>query len=141
MISSFSEAGYLIPRRPHPRTCFFEQAQVQGLLGDDLVQRPGFPAQVLDLAAGRRPRGVACAAPLASLQELLRPGVIRLSAKPSRRHNSAMLCSPRRPSSTMRIFSSAEYCLHVTLRMSFTIRSEDNLVIPDFWLISTPQWL
>jgi hypothetical protein len=26
-------------------------------------------------------------------------------------------------------------------RMSFTIRSEDNLVIPDFWLISTPRWL
>src|SRR5205823_5364272 len=32
---------------------------------------------------------------------------------PSRRHSFAMLCSPRRPSSTMRIFSSAEYCLRV----------------------------
>jgi hypothetical protein len=31
-------------------------------------------------------------------------------------------------SSTMRIFSSAEYCLRVARRMSFTIRSEDNLV-------------
>jgi hypothetical protein len=28
----------------------------------------------------------------------------------------------------MRIFSSAEYCLRVARRMSFTIRSEDNLV-------------
>src|SRR6476661_6367954 len=37
---------------------------------------------------------------------------------PSRRHNSAMLCSPRRPSSTMRIFSSAEYCLRVARRIS-----------------------
>jgi hypothetical protein len=59
MISAFSDAGYLIPRRPHPRSCFFGQAQFQGLFGDDLLQRPGFLAQVLDLAAGRRPRGVA----------------------------------------------------------------------------------
>src|SRR6476661_6367956 len=77
MISSFSQAGYLIRRRPIRDHAFFEQAQVQGLLGDDLLQRPGFPAQVLDLAAGRRPRGVARKAPLASLQELLRPGVIQ----------------------------------------------------------------
>src|SRR5271154_5946321 len=31
-----------------------------------------------------------------------------------------MLSSPRRPSSTMRIFSSAEYCLRVARRMSWT---------------------
>jgi hypothetical protein len=41
----------------------------------------------------------------------------------------------------MRIFSSAEYCLRVARRMSRTIRSDDNLAGPDFWLISTPQWL
>jgi len=34
----------LIPRFPHLRSCFFEQAQFQGLLGNDLLQRPGFPA-------------------------------------------------------------------------------------------------
>jgi hypothetical protein len=62
----------------------------------------------------------------------------RLSAMPSRRQSSAMLCSTRKPSSTMRIFSSAEYCLRVARRMSFTIRSEDILEVPDFWLISTP---
>src|SRR5580765_4321831 len=32
---------------------------------------------------------------------------------PSRRHSSATLYSPRKPSSTMRIFSSAERCLLV----------------------------
>ena len=39
---------------------------------------------------------------------------------PSRRHSSAMLSSPRRPSSTMRIFSSAEYCFRVARRISLT---------------------
>ena len=48
---------------------------------------------------------------------------------PSRRHSSAMLCSPRRPSSTIRIFSAAEYCLRVARRMSFTIRSDDGFKI------------
>src|SRR5210317_551724 len=37
---------------------------------------------------------------------------------PSLRHTSAMLDSPRKPSSTMRIFSSAEYCRRVARRMS-----------------------
>src|SRR4051812_8585824 len=50
---------------------------------------------------------------------------------PSLRHSSATLCSPRSPSSTMRIFSSAEYCLRVARRMSRTIRSDDNLAGPD----------
>ena len=42
---------------------------------------------------------------------------------PSLRHSSAMLSSPRRPSSTMRILSSAEKCRRVCRRMSFTTRS------------------
>src|SRR3954463_15822652 len=37
--------------------------------------------------------------------------------------------------------SSAEYCLRVARRMSRTIRSDDNLAGPDFWLISTPRRL
>src|SRR6056300_495786 len=37
---------------------------------------------------------------------------------PSLRHSSAMLHSPRSPSSTILIFSSAEYCRRVALRMS-----------------------
>src|SRR6478735_7965348 len=44
---------------------------------------------------------------------------------PSRRHNSAMLDSPRKPSSTMRIFSSDECRLRVARRMFFTIRSAE----------------
>ena len=62
---------------PIPDHAFFEQAQFQGLLGDDLLQRLGFPAQVFDLAAGCRSRCVACKAPFSGLQELLRPSVIQ----------------------------------------------------------------
>ena len=44
---------YLIRRRPHPRACFFEQAQLQGLLGYDLLQIAGLTAQILDLNRSR----------------------------------------------------------------------------------------
>jgi hypothetical protein len=40
--------------------------------------------------------------------ELTREGKLDFIAGPALRHSSAMLSSPRRPSSTMRIFSSAE---------------------------------
>src|SRR5207344_357084 len=46
-----------------------------------------------------------------------------LWAMPSLRHSSAMLSSPRRPSSTMRIFSSAEWCRRVARRISRTVFS------------------
>ena len=62
---------------PIPDHAFFEQAQFQGLLGDDLLQRLGFSAQVLDLAAGRRARGIARKASFSGLQEILRPSVIQ----------------------------------------------------------------
>jgi hypothetical protein len=75
-----------------------------------------------------------CLSP-AGLQELLRPGVIQALGDALA---PAEFRDPRRPSSTMRIFSSAEYCMRVARRMSFTIRSEDILGVPDFWLISTP---
>jgi len=40
--------------------------------------------------------------------------------------------SPRRPSSTMRIFSSAEYCLRVGRRMSLMTCSAGAFPVPDF---------
>ncbi len=54
------------------------------------------------------------------------------------KERSAMLDSPRRPSRTMRIFSSGEYCLRVARRMFFTIRSDGDSECTDFCLISTP---
>jgi hypothetical protein len=58
MISSFSDAGYLIPRRPHPRSCFFEQAVLQRQVGHTFLQGAGLAAQILHLAAGRGAGGV-----------------------------------------------------------------------------------
>src|SRR4051812_28045448 len=64
MISSFSDAGYLMRHReamlridvsPIPGDAFFEQAQLEGLLGDDLFQLLSLALEVFDLAAGRRP--------------------------------------------------------------------------------------
>jgi hypothetical protein len=49
-----------------------------------------------------------------------------------------MLDSPRKPSSTMRIFPSDECRLRVARRMFFTIRSDGDSGCTDFCLISTP---
>src|ERR671911_2263186 len=57
---------------------------------------------------------------------------------PSRRHSAAIDSSPRRPSSTMRIFSSAPYCLRVTRRMSLMTCSAGAFPVPDFCLIFAP---
>src|SRR3970040_1042771 len=58
---------------------------------------------------------------------------------PSRRHNSAMLSSPRSPSSTMRILSSAEKCRRVARRISFMTCSAGALTGTDFCLIFAPS--
>src|SRR6476660_6336858 len=63
-----------------------------------------------------------------------------LWAIPSLRHSSAMLTSPRRPSSTMRIFSSAEYCRRVALRMSRTNFSAPSGLRPFLSVIVIPPW-
>src|SRR5205823_12724026 len=76
MISSFSEPGSLMPRLPHPRSCFFEQPQFERLLSNDLFQLLGLTFEILDLVAGRRTRGIAGEPPLAGLQELFRPAVV-----------------------------------------------------------------
>src|SRR6188508_520312 len=49
-----------------------------------------------------------------------------------------MLSSPRSPSSTMRILSSAEKCRRVARRISFRTRSAGSLTGPDFCLIFAP---
>ena len=54
---------------------------------------------------------------------------------PSRRHSAAMLSSPRRPSSTMRIFSSAEWCLRVARRISLITCSAAGFCGPVFFSI------
>src|SRR5918993_5395523 len=57
---------------------------------------------------------------------------------PSRRHSSATLSSPRKPSSTRRIFSSAEKGRRVARRMSLTTVSAGSFAGPDFCFIFAP---
>src|ERR687893_1881402 len=78
MISSFSAAGYLMPRPPQPRSCFFEQSVLQHELGNHLLQRAGLPAQIVDLLRGSGPRRVTGQALIAGFQKLLRPAVIQV---------------------------------------------------------------
>lgn len=64
---------------------------------------------------------------------------------PSLRHSSAMLSSPRRPSSTMRILSSAEKWRRVYRRMPFTTCSAgafaDDFALQDLGFIFVPSSL
>ena len=57
---------------------------------------------------------------------------------PSRRHKAAMLSSPRSPNTTIRIFSSADYCLRVLRRISRTALSAGSFLVIDFCLIFVP---
>ena len=43
---------------PHPRSCFFEQPQFEGLLGDDFLQVLRLPLELLDLIGHSRPCGI-----------------------------------------------------------------------------------
>ncbi len=116
---------------------FFEQPQLQRLLGHDLFQIAGLTAQILNLARRRRTGPVARQALLPSLKELLGPAVVEALGNDI----SAMLSSPFRPSSTILIFSSTEYCLRVARRMSLTTFSPWLLRVQGFCLISTPWCL
>ncbi len=77
MISSFSDAGYLMRRRPHPRACFFEQTVLKRQVGDAFLQGAGLAAQILDLVRGGRARRIARQAALARFHELLRPDIVQ----------------------------------------------------------------
>src|SRR4029077_12739221 len=72
MISNFSDEGSLMFGLPHPRSCFFKNP----LLGDDLLQVLLLAPELLDFIGRRRACGVPSKPALASLEELLRPGVI-----------------------------------------------------------------
>ena len=54
----------------------FEQAQFEGLLGNDFLQLLGLALEILDLAAGRSARRVASQPFLAGFEELFRPAVV-----------------------------------------------------------------
>src|SRR5690606_16475062 len=105
------------PIRDH---AFFKQAVLEGQVGHAFLQRTGFPAQILDLAGGCGTGGIAGEPALARFHELLRPGVVQALGDPFLAAQFSNAVMPRRPSSTIRILSSAEKCRRVARRMSFT---------------------
>lgn len=66
IISSFSNAGYLILRLLHPQSCFFEQTVLQRQVSHALLQRTGFATMILHFAAGFSTGGIASRTTLAS---------------------------------------------------------------------------
>src|ERR1700732_4961901 len=123
---------------PIPDHVFFEQTVFERQFSHDLFQCAGLATQVLHLVRGCCAGRIAGEPLLPGLKEVFRPAVIQILDDPSRRHSSAMLSSPRRPSRTMRIFSSAENCRRVARRMSFTTFSAGSFTGPDFCLIFAP---
>src|SRR5271163_1116495 len=123
------------PIRNH---AFFEQAVFEGEIGDDLLQGLRLAPKVLHLVGGCSARRVAGEAPFTGLQELLRPAIVHRRGDPLGRQSSAMLSSPRSPSNTMLIFSSAEKCRRVARRMSLIASSAGCFSGPDFCLIFAP---
>ena len=71
MISSFSDAGYLIPRLPHPRPCFFKMPVFQHLLGKCSLEIVGLGTQRLHFIAGGLTRRITRQTFLARFQKLL----------------------------------------------------------------------
>jgi hypothetical protein len=61
---------------PIPNHAFFEQPQFERLLGNDFLQVLRLAPELLDFIGRRRACGVPGKPALASLEELLRPGVI-----------------------------------------------------------------
>jgi hypothetical protein len=82
MISSFSAAGYLIRRPPHPPSRFFEQTVLQGQIGDRLLERRGLTPKIVDLVRGGGPSRIASQSLLASLQEVFRPAIAQVLRDP-----------------------------------------------------------
>ena len=111
MISAFSDAGYLMRPSSPSRLALFLAGGSPGsdrprppLMRWPLRRRsftsPGVAARAVSPANRRLP---------ASMElSLDQPKYIEALAMPSWRHSSEMFSSPRRPSSTMRIFSSAD---------------------------------
>ena len=82
MISSFSEAGYLIRRLPIRDRAFFEQPQFEGLLGNHLLQFLRLTPKLSNLIRRGGSGGIPSKPPLAGLEEFLRPAVIEAFGDP-----------------------------------------------------------
>jgi hypothetical protein len=82
MISTFRirDTSFVVP--PSANILFFEQADLERLFGDDLLQRGGLAAQLFHFGGRGSTGGVTSRAALASLEELLRLDIIQTLRDP-----------------------------------------------------------
>ena len=71
IISSFSDAAYLIRGPPHPRVCFFEKTQLKRLFRNHLLEILCLAAQLFHLVSVRRARRITRQTLLSGLHEVL----------------------------------------------------------------------
>ena len=128
-----------MPRLPHPpiphaflSSRFSRVRSATTIPRQQLALRDGDP-----FTSSGKSRGacrVAGKPPFAGLKELFRPAIVHPTRRcPRGAHSSATLSSPRSPSSTTRIFSSAEKkCRRVARRMSLIASSRRLLFRPGF---------
>lgn len=90
MISSFSEASYLMRGLPHP--CF-EQAQFQRLFGHHLFQSTRLVTQMTDFTSRGVTHRIARKSFLPGLEKLLRPRIIQTVGYTPRGVTTRLRCS------------------------------------------------
>ena len=114
------------------------QTVFQGQIGDNLLERGRLTPQILDLVRSCGTSRVTGQALLASLQEVLRPAIVQVlrDTLAAAQLGDAVLAA--QTSKTIRIFSSAEYCLRVARRMSLTTFSAVSFAKLECCLIFAP---
>ena len=126
MISCFSAAVSRTYRPPHRSPPdFFEYAILEDRLGHDLLELAVFAAQVLDFRRRRFACRIAQQPLLAGLKEFFAPPVIEIRRQVFTAAERRDALFPAEPSSTIRIFSSAENRRRVCRRISRTTFSVD----------------
>ena len=96
------------PSSPSAVTFFFEQTVLQGQIGDHLLERRGLTPKIVDLVRGGGPGCIARQALLSSLQEVLRPAIVRLLRDPLAATQLGNAVLAAQAFQKIRIFSSAE---------------------------------
>ncbi len=124
-----------------PDHTFFEQPVLKGGLCQGLLQRAGLSPQDLHFRAARLARRVTSKPLLAGLEKLFGPTVVQARRNPLAPAKLGYALLAAKPLKHDADFSSAECCLRVRRRMSFTTFSAEGLGVPGFCLTSTPWWL
>jgi len=103
----------------------------EGQVGDDPLERRSLPSKILELVRSRGTSRVTGQAFLASLHKVFRPAIVQVL-------RDLLAAAQFGDARTMQIFSSAEYCLRLALRMSLTTFSAVSFAKLECCLIFAP---